>query len=226
MKLDLIPVIAAIVLALGAGPASAEGEDTASSILGRVDETMESLGSIRGGFRQEVEMNLMGETKRFEGRVYYRNPDFLRLEYDEPAGQLLICDGESFWMVLTDQDRPQVFKTPFAGEIGGFPSHSTIRFLLENFEARAAGRADVMGVSCYKIKFTPREGEPAIPVRDLRLFVGRQDLLPRGISYEDLAGNRIVYYFYGWTEVDHLPDRLFSYTPSGEEDLFENVFDR
>ncbi len=220
---SLIPVVFTIAMTVEGISNPPAGED-AASILNRMDKVLEDVKSIRGRFSQEVDMTLMGETKSFGGRVYYRHPDFLRLEYDEPPGQLLVCDGESFWMVMTDQDRPQVFKTPFTGEIGGFLSHSTLRFLIEKYEARVAGEADIRGALCYKICFNSREDTPAVPVQDLCLWVGKRDFISRRLSYEDLAGNRIIYQFYEWSKVDSLPDRLFSYTPSPEADLFENVF--
>ncbi len=224
MKVNLlVPVIFAVALIVEGASTCPAGEN-AATILNRMDAAIEELESIRGRFRQEVEMTLMEETKSFDGRVYYRHPDFLRLEYNEPPGQLLVCDGESFWMVMTDQGRPQVFKTPLTGEISGFLSHSTLRFLIEKYDAQIVDEADIQGTSCYKICFFSMEDTPAVPVQDLCLWVGKEDFLSRRLSYEDLAGNRIIYHFYGWLKVDSLPDHLFSYTPSPEADLFENIF--
>lgn len=221
--MPIIPIVFLITLTVDVGSLRPAGED-ATSILNRADAAIEKMESIRGRFRQEVEMTLMEETRRFEGAIYYRHPDYLRMEYDEPSGQLLVSDGESFWMVLTDQIRPQVFRTPFTGEIGGFLSHSTLRFLIENYDARVADEENIGGSPSYKICFTPREEIPAVPVEDLCLWIGKSDLLSRRLAYTDLAGNRIVYHFYDWLKVDSLPDRLFSYTPPPDADLFDNVF--
>jgi outer membrane lipoprotein-sorting protein len=126
-------------------------------------------------------------------------------------------------MYLTDKDRPQVFKTPVGGEIGGFLSRTMLDFLIDNYEAKLEDEEKVEGTLCYRISFNQKEGETIDRIQNLYLWIGKEDLLSRKLSYEDLAGNRIVYRFYGWSEVESpLPD-LFLFTPPPDVDLFESM---
>lgn len=202
---------------------AAAGEKDVEELLSRISKTVAEIKAIKGTFRQDVEMTLMEERKSYTGKIYCMHPNLLRLEYDDPPGQLLVCDGTWFWMFLTDQDRPQVFKTPVEEGMGGFLSYATLNMLSERFAGRLEGEEDVEGSPSYKIYFTPRDGEVAPQIHSLFLWVDKEDLLSRRLSYEDLAGNRITYHFYGWQVVNSFPANLFSFTPSQDADFFEDL---
>jgi outer membrane lipoprotein-sorting protein len=203
--------------------ATTTGGQGVEEFLSRMSGTVAELKAIKGTFRQEVEMTLMEERKSYSGRIFSMYPDLLRLEYDDPIGQLLVCDGTWFWMYLTDQDRPQVFKTPVGRGVGGFLSHTILKMLKESFVGRMDAEEDVEGVLCYKIYFTPDAEYVTPQIDNLFLWVGKDDLLTRKLSYEDLAGNRITYNFYGWQTLDSLPADFFSFTPSQDADLFDDL---
>ncbi len=226
MKAFLFCFLAVILLATaGSGPAAA-GETEVDSLLTRMAEAVAGLKALKGHFRQEVEMTLMGESKSYTGRIFYMHPDLLRLEYDEPEGQLLICDGTSYWMYLTDQKVPQVFRTPAGEGTAGFLSFNTLKSLLRGYEAVLIDGEEVNGIPCYKIFFTTDKKDVTTRFLNLSVWVGKEDLLSRRFSYEDIAGNRIVYNFYGWTQLDILPADLFSFTPAEGVDIFESLLDQ
>ncbi len=211
-----------LLFAVWGGAATAGGQDV-EELLSRMSRTVAELKAIKGTFRQEVEMTLMEERKSYSGKIFSMYPDLLRLEYDDPIGQLLVCDGTWFWMYLTDQDRPQVFKAPVGRGVGGFLSHTILNLLKESFVGRLEGEEDVEGMLCYKIYFTPDTDHVTPQIRNLFLWVGKDDLLSRKLSYEDLAGNRITYNFYGWQTLDSLPADFFSFTPSQDDVLFDGL---
>ena len=218
-RIALVAMILPLILT--APRARCEDADV-EALLSRMSQAIEDLDAMQGTFRQEVEMTLMGETRNYSGRIYYMNPDLLRLEYDSPSGQLLICDGDSFWMYLTDGQRPQAFKTPVGEEIGGFVSPATLKVLEDRYDSRLEPEEVVDGVPCYQIVFTPNVDNLTARFQSLRLWIGKDDLVSKRLSYQDMAGNQITYSFYDWIKLHALPGELFSFTPSPEMDLFEN----
>jgi len=216
----LIPLLAVV------DRPSASQAPGVDELMDHIARNVDGLRAVRARFRQEVEMVLMGEIRRFEGNVSYMHPDRLRLEYDEPKGQLLVCDGAFFWMVLTDGMRPQVFKTPVGEKIGGFISRTALKILTEGHEVEYGGEEIVEEEPCYRLSFVPKAGAQPGLFQHLSLWVGQEDLLTRRISYDDLAGNRITYIFSAWREVDPFPDGTFSFVPPPEADLFEDVHPR
>ncbi len=207
------------------GRADAKGPDTVK-ILHRVTETAARPGALQGEFKQDVDMNLMQETRNYRGRIYYRHPDLLRLEYEEPVGELLVCDGSSYWMLLTDRERPQVYRTPLEGNIGGILSERTLEMLLSDYSVRLSGEEKASGVSCYRFSFSLRAGSNKPRFQSLDLWVGKEDLLSRRLSYKDMAGNVVTYSFFGWQRVDSLPDKLFLFTPPPDADFFDAPWNR
>jgi len=217
----LFPAAALLLLLLGPASGRTEATPELRSLIDRIDAAFAGRGTVAARFRQEAEMALMGETRSYDGRAWYRHPDRLRLEYDAPAGQLLVSDGTDFWMLLTDQGRPQVFRAPVAGEITGLLSRRSLEGLAEHYDGRLDGEETVDGVTCHRIVFAPLPGGAPPPFRDLVVRVGVRDLYTRRLSYEDAAGNEITYTFEGWHPAGDVPAALFSFTPPAGADLFD-----
>jgi outer membrane lipoprotein-sorting protein len=192
-------------------------------LLTRMAGAFDGRGTVRGTFEQDVELALMGEIRHYSGQVWYHHPDRLRLEYEEPTGQLLVCDGTEFWMVLTDQGRPQIFRVPIAEEIGGFLSHRTLEILAKRYRSRVDGEEIIAGSACLRIVFEVEKDDLTARFQNLVLWVNRDDLYSRRLTYDDAAGNRITYRFHGWRPIVTVPDSLFSYTPPLDADRFDHL---
>jgi outer membrane lipoprotein-sorting protein len=220
-----ISLISFLLIPAIVDPVAAEEADV-DSLLTSMSEAVAGMKAVKGTFKQQVEMTLMGESKSYTGRVFYKHPDLLRLEYDEPEGQLLVCDGTSYWMYLTDQKRPQVFRTPADEGMAGFLSYSTLRVLLDGYRAVFNDEEEIDGTPCYKIYFTAEKRDIITRFVNLSVWVGKDDLMSRRFSYEDIAGNLITYNFYKWMQVDFLSADLFSFTPPEGADIFESLIDK
>lgn len=221
-RLRLRAFLPLLLVALYPATAWGEGGPDVRGLIDQVDEAFAGRGTVTARFHQDAEMVLMGETRRYDGRVWYRHPDRLRLEYEEPAGQLLVSDGTDFWMLLTDQGRPQVFRAPVAGEVAGLLSGRSLEHLAERCDARLDDKETVGGVSCHRIVFDPIPGGPPVRFRDLVVRVGVRDLYTRRLSYEDAAGNHISYTFEEWRAASEAPAGLFTFTPPPGADLFDD----
>ncbi|HEY7688649.1 MAG TPA: outer membrane lipoprotein carrier protein LolA [Dongiaceae bacterium] len=109
----LLPVLTS----LGAGLARAEltGEDAAD--VKRVEDYINSIGTLRASF-QQVDPNQAIST----GRIYLRRPGRMRVEYDPPNPILIIADG----VLISQVDRK-------IGELSQMPlKQSTAWFLLRD----------------------------------------------------------------------------------------------
>lgn len=93
--------LAAAILALAAPVALA-----ASPAEARLDRYLSGAGTLRAEFRQEVADASGRVRERAEGTLTLQKPGRFRWDYREPAGQLLVSDGETLW--LYDEELQQV----------------------------------------------------------------------------------------------------------------------
>jgi outer membrane lipoprotein carrier protein len=93
--------LAAGILALAAPVALA-----ASPAEARLDRYLSGAGTLRAEFRQAVTDANGRVRERAEGTLTLQKPGRFRWDYREPAGQLLVSDGETLW--LYDEELQQV----------------------------------------------------------------------------------------------------------------------
>ena len=61
-------------------------------------------------FHQIIEVTLLNQTRSGHGRMCQRQPDEFAMRFSEPAGDLVVVDGESVWTFYPSMDKQQVLK--------------------------------------------------------------------------------------------------------------------
>ncbi|MBU1700522.1 MAG: outer membrane lipoprotein carrier protein LolA [Candidatus Eisenbacteria bacterium] len=120
------------------------------------------------------------------GVLYLERPCCFRLEYDEPAGHAIVCDGESLWTYVPELE--QVIRTPVPEE--GIGAGDLFLWLLRS--AHPDSFAVLVDPPVYRLGVEP----PAeIGWRELEILIDINDGSIAGYYYEDLQENRTAFQF-------------------------------
>jgi outer membrane lipoprotein carrier protein len=132
---------------------------------------------MRAEFTQTVEVPLLGGTQRSRGTMYHRAPDRFLMRFAEPAGDIILADGQYVWMYHPGIDPNQVMRATLAA---GGQSIDLQREFLSNanqrFQVVKTGTETVAGRQTHALTLTPRS---ASPYRKVRLWVDTTDNLVR-----------------------------------------------
>jgi outer membrane lipoprotein carrier protein len=200
----------------GAEPAAQERsvaqEPDARTVLLRASEAYGKVRSLRAEFVQTAENPLLRSRVTSRGTLVQRRPDRFLMRFSEPAGDVIVSDGEWIWVYYPSVDEKQVMRAPVgAGGAGGADLQA--QFLgdpLTRFTPTLEGTESVRGRRAYVLLLTPRVDTG---FRSLKVWVDAQDHLVR--RFELVESNGVKRHF----ELDRLevdvaaPDSLFRFTP-------------
>lgn len=171
---------AAAVLAarpLAAQPPTAAADDAAEQLLEAAAERYRRAPATCADFEQVVDVRLLGRRVESAGRICQRRPNLFSMRFTDPDGDMVISDGEHFWVYYPSLDPSQVVRYAVAGSPGGYDFH---REFLDDPGAKYVvrdGGADVVdGRECRIVELAPR-GEAAY--RRARLWLDVEDHLLR-----------------------------------------------
>jgi len=191
---------------------SAEQEPDARTVLLRASEAYGKVRSLRAEFVQTAENPLLRSRVTSRGTLVQRRPDRFLMRFSEPAGDVIVSDGEWIWVYYPSVDEKQVMRAPVgAGGAGGADLQA--QFLgdpLTRFTPTLEGTESVRGRRAYVLLLTPRVDTG---FRSLKVWVDAQDHLVR--RFELVESNGVKRHF----ELDRLevgvaaPDSLFRFTP-------------
>ncbi len=116
------------------------------ALVGLIQVKYDSTESFSASFRQVNFYSSLGQERRSAGKLYIHKPGRFRWEYTEPEQQLLVSDGETFW-VYTPRLK-QVIVSP-ARE--AYSSRTPMSFL--------AGRGNLREEFGFRLLEGPSEGK-------------------------------------------------------------------
>ncbi len=189
----------------GVAPAMPAGEKSTSpevaELLEKVLASQQETATIQGRFVQCKTMALFKDPERSTGRFCYRQPDLMRLDYENPSRVILLLEGDNlvtYYPELKEAERFDIRKQKkrvFDHLIG----ESGIGQLQKNFVITLGG-ADID---------RPGEDAPGGETHRLHLVPRRRQLKKR-IDFIDL-----------WVRTDnHTPVQYFIREKSGDSTLF------
>lgn len=113
--------------------------------------------AICADFEQRIEVRLIGRTVDSKGRVCQERPNLFSMRFTDPAGDVVVSDGESLWVYYRSLDENQVVRHPLAERPGGVDFFR--EFLAEpgvRYDVEEAGEERVRGVRCLVVELAPR----------------------------------------------------------------------
>jgi len=168
-------------------PAPAARQQSAEAILRHAAAAYRAVRSLRAGFVQVVKNPLLGGAITSKGTIYQRRPDRFLMKFSDPAGDVLVSDGQWFWIYYPSVDPKQVIRTPAAG--AGQAVDLQAQFLGDperRFSARLEGREAVAGRQAYVLDLTPRGSEA---FKALKLWIDPDDYLVRRFEITEQNGS-------------------------------------
>ncbi|HEX8271891.1 MAG TPA: outer membrane lipoprotein chaperone LolA [Longimicrobiaceae bacterium] len=201
----------------GSAPAASDAE--AGQILERVERTYAGVKSMQADFVQDLRVPLLGTSQRSSGKLYQRRPDRFLMKFSDPAGDVIVADGRSFWMYYPSSDAKQVMKTSIAEGSQQVDLHQQF---LSNPTARYNGTLDgsetVDGHRTHVLTLVPKQQSP---VRRLRIWVDADDYSVRRfeMTEENESVRRIE--LRNLKRNVQLPDALFAFSPPRGAQVFE-----
>ena len=167
MPLSPLRFIARRVLLLAGfasfAPAVVAGPLHAQSDLGA--HPLESASALYAGletfcmdFRQRLEVPLLDEVHMRSGRLCQRSPDRIRMDFSDPAGDVVVGDGEYLWVFLPSAEPGQVIRFSLESAEGAFDVRK--EFLedpLTKYEVEDRGTEEIDGRPAHEFALAPRE---------------------------------------------------------------------
>ena len=192
--------------------------DSAAAILERAASAYRDAITLRSNFLQEIRIPALDEEKTGRGVVYQKKPNFFLMKFDEPEGDIVVADGEWFWMYYPSAQPDQVIRTamarvPEAATLGGdFLVDPTERYVATYVE-----KSQVTKRPAHLIALVPKFEAPYTLVR---VWVDAEDFLVRSFEIHEENGTiRTLTLSDMETGVD-LPDDLFTFTPPSGVEVF------
>lgn len=191
-------------------PPAGESAATTEQVLRATARAYESLRSIRAEFDQEMRNPLLGRTTRSSGTLFQRQPDRFLMRFSDPEGDVIVSDGEAFWIYYPSVDARQVIRAEGGGPQGLDLRAQFIGDPVRRFEATSHGQEAVRGRSAHVMTLVPRE---PLGYRSLKVWIDREDHLVRRFELTEENGNVRRFELRDMVLNPSLPDDLFTFTP-------------
>ncbi len=187
------------------------GQDASTDALLRATaRRYERVGSLQADFVQQIRNPLLGRTVDSRGTLYQRQPDRFLMEFSDPDGDVIVSDGQFFWIYYPSVDARQVIRMSGGGPQGLDLHAQFIGDPVSRFDATSHGRESVQGRQAHVVTLVPRQ---PMGYRSLKVWIDVDDHLVRRFELTEENGSVRVLEFRNMVVNPSLPDRLFSFTP-------------
>jgi len=133
-------------------------ENRALAVMEETSARYEKINAFCADFSQTLEVPLLQETHRSSGRLCQARPDLFSMRWTDPQGDVVVADGEFFWVYYPSADPGQVLQFSMEVRPGGLDFQ---RDFLENpgrkYTLEYIGRETVNGHETHVISARPRQ---------------------------------------------------------------------
>ena len=179
------------------------------AVLRATSRAYEGLRTLRADFEQELENALLGRTTRSEGTIYQKQPDLFLMRFSDPSGDVILSDGDWFWMYFPSVDEKQVLRTARGGR-GLDLRTQFIGDPVTRFDITDHGPETVRGRPARVLTLDPRE---PLGYERLKVWIDTADHLVRRFELTETSGNVRRFELRNLERNPRLPDDLFEFTP-------------
>jgi outer membrane lipoprotein carrier protein len=170
-----------------AGADAPQPADEGAAVLQRASTAYAAVRSMRAGFVMQLNNPLLRQQTTSRGTLYQQRPDRIALRFSEPAGDVILSDGEYFWLYYPSMDAQQVIRQPV-----GTGNESTIDLQAQfvgdpvtRFRYTLHDRETVAGRPAHVLTLVPRE---RADYRSLKVWLDTRDSLARRFEITDHNG--------------------------------------
>lgn len=171
----------AAVAALALGADAVAAQDRGLEILERAGARYAAFETVCADFTQQLSVPLLGRERTGTGHLCTGRPNLFAMRFDDPAGDVIVVDGDHAWVYFPSNDEKTVMKAPAEQSAGGRDFHR--EFLVDPASKYAIEHEEVEvveGRRAHRLRMRPKgpasyevavvwidEGEPVL--RRLRL---------------------------------------------------------
>jgi len=133
-------------------------QEQALDIMERTGARYRQIDAFCADFHQILEVPLLGETHESRGRLCQARPDLFAMRWSDPQGDMVVADGEHFWVYYPSADPRQVLQFAMEVRPGGLDFHR--EFLEspgEKYDLEYLGTETFQGRQAHVISAIPRE---------------------------------------------------------------------
>jgi outer membrane lipoprotein carrier protein len=208
MKTRYLPLFLLLLAGLSPGFAAADG-------LQQFKTFLHGLNTLQASFRQTVQQPDDDTVYASNGVFYLKRPGLLRWEYEDPASQVIVADGERIW--LHDIELEQVSHRSQKAALKGTPAQllSGTSPVEDNFEIADQGEQE--GISWIELR--PKDKEAQF----VKLRLGLADNQLQRMEMYDSFGQITRFIFYDMQRNPELSSELFVFVPPPLVDLIGDL---
>jgi outer membrane lipoprotein carrier protein len=188
-----------------------EAQDSdAASVLKRAAAAYQNVRSMRADFTQWQDNPLLGRRTNSRGTVFQRQPDRFLMRFSQPEGDVIVSDGEYFWLYYPSVDAKQVLRSR-ATDVGGLDLQAQfIGDPTRRYSFTDQGSEDVGGRPARVLTLVPRQ---PVGYKSLKVWIDQRDHLVR--RFELTMDNGVMQHFdLNNLQVNPtLANELFRFTP-------------
>jgi outer membrane lipoprotein carrier protein len=206
--------------AVGQGPDT--GEPDVQVLLDRAEAVYDGLKSMQADFEQTIEIPLLGRRRDGRGAWYQKGPGRFKMDFTDPAGDVIVADGQHLWLYYPSTHPGQVIRSAIDANVTGAGMVDLQGRIFEEadsgYDAVLQGTEEVKGHPTWRISMTPT-GES--PYRTVRVWVDKGSFLVR--RFEIVEENETVRtVILDELKPDHaIADSVFKFVPPEGTDVFE-----
>ncbi len=183
----------------------------AIEILDEAASAYERVATLKSDFVQKITIPALETEKEGRGVVYQKKPNYFLMKFEDPTGDVVVADGEWFWMYYPSAQPDQVIRTPIdqSGERATLGQSFVIN-PSERYVATYVKEENVGDRPAYLLSLVPKFDAPYTLVR---VWIDAQDFLVRKFEvHEENETVRVLTLRNVEAGID-LPNELFAFTP-------------
>jgi len=185
--MNIKSIIVMVLFSIIVFPLLSNGADlTPQEIIEKVEQTYYKQKTLYAVFEETYIWGLTGEEQTVKGELLLEGDQKFHIS---TADQIIVSDGTTLKTYNKLENQMLVDRLE-ATEDDLLPSRILFKYK-EQYDPRLLGEETIQGHECYKILFTPSEGD--LFYNEVRVWVDQQRWIPRKIEQKSIDGNTTVY---------------------------------
>jgi outer membrane lipoprotein-sorting protein len=140
-------------------PASLAAQaNRAQNLMEEAADRYQEVGTFCAFFHQTLEVPLLGQTHESRGELCQGQPDLFSMRWSDPEGDVVVADGQHFWVYYPSADPGQVLQFSMEVRPGGLDFRKEF---LESpgtkYRLSYEGESEVNGRGAYVISAKPTD---------------------------------------------------------------------
>ncbi len=215
-------VAGAIAFFLFASVASAQAITTASAYFKTVSEYYATLKDY------EADFDIRADKRDMAGKVSYKKPDLLRMDFTSPADQVIVFNGDMLTVYLPEEAAvlQQSVKSEGSSNAANLNTAQGLSLLSRYYVvAYEVGQEPVLleeGSSEKVVKLVLSRRNSSEAFRYIKLAINAETKLIRRVEAATSHGETFVFNFTGYKINSDISDQRFIYDPPSSANNYNN----